>query len=377
MNNMRPAEVFPPGEFIKEELEARDWTQSELAEIMGRSPKEISDIVSAKRAISPEIAKELEAALGPSAGYWLNLETSYRLWRQEATDDAIARRARLRSIAPIQELVKRHWIEGSENVTVTENSVKRFLEVSDLDEEPRLRYAARKSTKETSSAQLVWLYRAKHLARALQVRAFSAQALDHALVELRALASNAQDAANVPQVLEEAGIRFLIIEQIPKTKIDGAVLWLDEKSPVVVLSLRFDRIDYFWHTLFHELGHVKHRDGAESRDCPIVDIDIVGQTAEPVEDDAEKSADQFATEFLVDQSELNSFIARIDPLYAKQRIINFAAKVKVHPGIVVGQLQFRRKVAWSSFRPMLEKVRHIVVQRAVTDGWGRVPATAE
>jgi len=31
-----PAEVFPPGEFIREEIEARGWSQVELAEILGR-----------------------------------------------------------------------------------------------------------------------------------------------------------------------------------------------------------------------------------------------------------------------------------------------------------------------------------------------------
>ena len=30
-----PAEVFPPGEFIQEELDARNWTQSDLADILG------------------------------------------------------------------------------------------------------------------------------------------------------------------------------------------------------------------------------------------------------------------------------------------------------------------------------------------------------
>jgi plasmid maintenance system antidote protein VapI len=36
------AEVSHPGEFIKEELEARGWTNADLAEIMGRHPNQIS-----------------------------------------------------------------------------------------------------------------------------------------------------------------------------------------------------------------------------------------------------------------------------------------------------------------------------------------------
>jgi len=33
-------------------------------------------------------------------------------------------------------------------------------------------------------------------------------------------------------------------------------LWLDDKSPVIALSMRFDRIDNFWFVLRHELEHV-------------------------------------------------------------------------------------------------------------------------
>ena len=39
------AEIFPPGEFLNEELEARGWTQTTLAEIMGRPTRLINEIV--------------------------------------------------------------------------------------------------------------------------------------------------------------------------------------------------------------------------------------------------------------------------------------------------------------------------------------------
>ena len=93
VSERKPAELFPPGDFIKEELEARGWTQADLAEIMGRSPNDIVNLVSGKRSISPQIAKELAAAFGTSAEIWINLESSYRLWAADAPADAIKRRA--------------------------------------------------------------------------------------------------------------------------------------------------------------------------------------------------------------------------------------------------------------------------------------------
>ena len=74
MENLTVAKAFPPGEFIKEELEARDWTQQSLAEIMGRQTSVVSAIVNGKRAISLDIATELSSAFGTSADYWMNLK---------------------------------------------------------------------------------------------------------------------------------------------------------------------------------------------------------------------------------------------------------------------------------------------------------------
>ena len=54
MANRRPAEIFAPGEFIGDELEARGWSQIELAEIMGRPARLISELVSGKRAVTPK-----------------------------------------------------------------------------------------------------------------------------------------------------------------------------------------------------------------------------------------------------------------------------------------------------------------------------------
>lgn len=369
MGDRRVAEVFPPGDFIKEELGARSWSQSDLAEIMGRSDKEVSDVISGKRAISLEIAKELGAVFGTGPQYWMNLGSSYRLWQAEDADDAIARRAKLYELAPIKEMVRRHWLEPSENVAVLEKRVTQYYELSSLDEPIRLPHAARRGTHEISPAQWAWLFRAKQLAHAVHAKPFSAQSFERGLNELKNLLPSAQEVRHVPRVLAEAGIRFLILEHLPKTRIDGVAFWLDAKSPVVALSLRYDRIDCFWHTLSHELGHVERRDAWK------LDTDIVGEDAEPAEEDVEKKADSFAVDFLIKQSDLADFISRARPHYWRQRILGFASVMGVHPGIVVGQLQFRREIPWSSFRPLLDKVRHIVTQSALADGWGRVPPT--
>jgi len=379
MTTRQIAEAFPPGDFIREELEAREWSQVELAEIIGRPAQTITELVTGKRAITPELAKALGDAFGTSAQYWMNLDTSYRLWLARDSDSAVSRRARLYQISPIREMAKRHWLELSQNLDVLEQRVTSFFRIPNIATPIEFPHAARRRRAgDLSPAQKAWMFRAAQLAHAVHAKSFSVQALTRGMAELRQLLSNTSDVALVPKVLAHAGIRFLILEHLPRTGIDGVTFWLDEKSPVIALSLRYGRIDAFWYTLMHELYHVSRRDGLKPGQAIVLDTDLVrdAETAEP-ELDSEKKVDALAAEFLVQRSELDDFILRTSPLYSKKKIANFAARIKVHPGIVVGQLQYRGEshggVGWDKFRDMLVDVRQLITQSALTDGWGNVP----
>ncbi len=89
----RHAQVFPPGDFIREEIEARGWSQADLARIIGRPTQAVNMIINGKKEITPQTAVELAEAFGTSAQLWLNLETSYRLSKVRR-DPAIATRAK-------------------------------------------------------------------------------------------------------------------------------------------------------------------------------------------------------------------------------------------------------------------------------------------
>ena len=91
-----PAQVFPPGAFIREELEARGWTQRAFARILGRPLQNINGISNGKTAVT---AKQLALIFGTSAELWLNLETAYRLSAAAEPDPRIARRAEKLALA--------------------------------------------------------------------------------------------------------------------------------------------------------------------------------------------------------------------------------------------------------------------------------------
>jgi HTH-type transcriptional regulator / antitoxin HigA len=92
--NRIPAEVFPLGEYIRDELEARGWTQGDLAEIMGRPVQVVNEILAGKKQITLDTALGLAKAFGDDdALYWMNLQNMYRLAEAKPADDAVARRS--------------------------------------------------------------------------------------------------------------------------------------------------------------------------------------------------------------------------------------------------------------------------------------------
>lgn len=84
MSTRNPTPLGPaaisPGEILQTEfLEALNMSQSELAQLMGVGRMRVSELVRGQRAITAETAILLSRALGTSARFWMNLQTSHDL----------------------------------------------------------------------------------------------------------------------------------------------------------------------------------------------------------------------------------------------------------------------------------------------------------
>jgi len=80
-NDLVPGDAFHPGEFIKDELDARGITQKDFASKMGIRPNVLSEIITGKRNITPALAIKLEAALDfdIKAEQWMRLQVGYEI----------------------------------------------------------------------------------------------------------------------------------------------------------------------------------------------------------------------------------------------------------------------------------------------------------
>lgn len=202
MNARVPAEVFPPGEFLREELEAREWTQQELADILDRPPRLISELIAGKRAITPETAKGLAEAFGTSAEYWLNLESQYQLSKVKSTGNQVARKSRLYTKFPVREILRRGWVRASENIDVLEQRFCEFFSMADMNAEPVLAHNAKKTdaTMEATPLQLAWLFRVKAMAEQQIVPGYSRERLLSAVEKLKTLLSAPEETRHVPKI---------------------------------------------------------------------------------------------------------------------------------------------------------------------------------
>jgi HTH-type transcriptional regulator/antitoxin HigA len=366
MNAKNDLLVPHPGEFIREELEARQWTQRDLAFVLGKEESAVNALIAGRRGVSPEMAKALGDAFDVNPEFFMNLQRSYDLSRAPQPDPGVARRARFQEFYPVREMMNRGWLArtGSEEIEI---QLTRYFKVDDPSKIPHMRHSAKKTHyEECSPAQVAWLFRARQIAETMLCEPYSEAKLRNALSRLKALMIAPEEVRHVPRILAECGVRFIVIEALPGSKIAGVCFWLDKTAPVIALSVQRDQIDSFWFDLRHEIEHVLQKHG-QQQECidPELGDGNVNVSAE------EAVANREAQDFCVQRAELEDFVARVNPYFGEQRITLFAQRLKIHPGIVVGQLQ-KRLDRWDLLKKMQPKVRQYLTSSAIADGWGTI-----
>lgn len=154
------------------------------------------------------------------------------------------------------------------------------------------------------------------------------------LSQLRMISTFDEGPKLAKEFLRKVGIRLVVLKHLPKTYLDGVSLELHNK-PVIGMTLRYDRVDYFWFTLFHELGHVFQHLNNNEESTILDNLDVEANS------DIEKQADKFAVDYLMPESEIDE--AGLLEDYSTERIIEFAYQKQIHPAIVAGRIRKRKE----------------------------------
>lgn len=129
--------------------------------------------------------------------------------------------------------------------------------------------------------------------------------------------------------LHHMGIILVILEHLPGTFLDGAAMCRRDGVPVIVLTLRHDRLDNFWFTLLHEFAHVVcHL--TPDRQLILDDLDVASSET------IEAEADSFARNALIPPA----LWRRIDKDSSTEEVLEVAEKAGVHYAIAAGRWRF-------------------------------------
>lgn len=378
MTHPKPMPVDHPGSFIAEELESRNWAQADLAYILGMDVTQLNKLIKGERNITPETAIALGDAFDMPAQFFMNLQNAYDLLKAKRADPGVSKRARL-SAFPIREMIKRGWIEES-GPDLLDLQMMRFFNKDKVEDIPFVGdalvfpHAAKKTNYEkTTPIQYAWLHRVRKIAEDMECPLYNGTELRNRLESIRAHMLDIDDLIHIPALLKKCGVRFVLVEALPGSKIDGVCVWLDGQ-PVIGMTLRLDRLDNFCFVLRHEIEHVLKGDGKEASFSP---VDELGEDKEKIDanlPECERLANEAAGEFCVPRAMLDSFMARKSSFISEQDVLNFAARVGINPAVVVGQIQYRTN-KYGLLRKYQTSIKEQLLAWKFKDGWGHFAPT--
>ncbi len=346
MNNMvqyKDIVAFHPGYYIADIIEEMGISQVEFAKRMGTTAKTLSCLLNGQANISNDLAKKLSVMMGTSADVWLNLQNTYDqklIEIQQAKDfDEQENIARL--------IDYKYFIDvaGLPTTNIIREKIANFCKyfrVSDLrimlqpDFLVNYRTGISNITEKNTINSRAWIQTAINFSKNIKTEAYDAEKLRSYLPELRSMTIQKPEVflPRMREIFAKCGVAFVLLPHLRNSGVNGAVKWINDERVVLAMNNRGLSADKFWFSLFHEIKHVfQHK-------VKTVFVSCTENEMIDVNNQLEKDADDFATNFLIPPSALKKFAPT--KYTSDEEIISFAKSIGIHPGIVVGRLQHEK-----------------------------------
>ena len=340
--------AFHPGYYIEEIVEESGLTQQDFAKRLDTTPKTLSQLIRGKQGISIDIAMKLSRMIGTSVQYWLNLQNAYDTLIAEfkSNDELAEERLVFKNLDyryfqkhfSLPDLPRR--IDGQ----IVE--VRHFLNVSTLavfkkrDMAVSFRSAAEELAEANTVKTNTMVQIATNTALAANAPKFNKPLFEKAVTYALTLTKDHDSFYPlIKEAFYKAGVVFVVLPNIPGSKINGATKRVGGSVMLMVNDRRLNS-DTFWFTLFHEIGHIMNGDYGISFDSES------GRR--------EEIADKYAEDMLIPHDEYQLFVAA--DKFDRQSICDFAQEIDRDPGIVIGRLLNDGKVNYNDWS--LNQLRH-------------------
>lgn len=315
-------------ESIRFRMEEQSLIQKDLIPFIGSKSK-VSEILSGKRNLTVDMIEALHEHLK------IPLNVLIQNHKRKKIDFTNIDYKKF----PINEMLKRKWISPQKSADNYEKAILDFLKLfGDFSLSNDALWRRTLHTRDTDNANpyslIAWLTRAAFLAEKISACSYDKKLITlNFLKDLAKLSQYNQGPLLAKEKLEKNGIKLIFLKHLSTTKIDGACFLDSTGHPVIAMSLRYDRIDNFWYTLLHEMGHVyKHLD-SEKRFVDNLDAD-------KKEDPEEKEADKIACEAFISESAWKKILSTTQREVSLNKLAN---QFSIHPAIIAGRIRYETK----------------------------------
>lgn len=340
---LTPAQATHPGVLIKDELDATpDLNQRILAKELDVKPSFLNEIIKGKRPVTADIAILLEKILGISADYWMKFQSQYEIDKARVKEKNIKKVKNIelwniiKEYVPVRYFRKHNYLNDDLESDI--KTIKNIYDVTTIDglvssfsKDKFAYYRKSDKLKIDDKNMFAWSSLAQYEAKKQKTNTFNFDNLNQLCVNLNNIFyENSGTPDRVKAVLNQFGIKMLLIEKLEKTPIDGFSFWSD-KNPAIAMTLRYNRIDNFAFTVMHEIGHIDlHL--RNDKDKKFIDL-----TRKQNLDKCENEADNYAQEKLIPKKIWKDILDNHLPLN-DDKIRALGDRYRINPAILLGRV---------------------------------------
>jgi HTH-type transcriptional regulator/antitoxin HigA len=347
-----------PSAALRFRMEQGGLSPRDLVPFIGSRAK-VSEILSGKRPLTMQMARALHANLGIPADVLL---------QQPGGELPSALEGIEWQRFPLAAMAKCGWIAKQPNLLRHAEDIMRDLIRRAGGEHVLPAALYRKNDQVRANAKMdpyalkAWCWEVLARANAMPLpSAYKTGTVDRGfLLQVAKLSWSGEGPRLAHEFLAKHGIHLVCVKHLPRTHLDGAALQLADGTPVVGLTLRYDRLDNFWFCLIHELAHIgRHMDG--KRDEAFIDDlslrDVQGVHRDPKEDEA----DEWAEQALIPEIVWQTSCVKDHP--SPLAVMELAQQLGIHPAIVAGRIRHETR----NFRLLSHFVGTGAVRRHFTE----------
>ncbi len=333
--------AFHPGYYILDIITDMGITQSEFAKRLNTTNKTLSKLLNGEISLSDDIAQKLAQMLGTTVDVWLKLQLAYneKVLAIKQRKELDEEKEYLKQI-DYRYFSKLKLVEDTKKPEDRIKQLRKFFKVSSLQVLKQKDFLVACRTVVTSVTEKnimnsnAWVQTALNLTERIDCKPFNKQLLESFLPEIRSMTLQEPSVfyPRLYEIFRECGVAFVLLPHLPNSGVNGAVKWINKEKVLLALNNRRLSADTFWFSLFHEIKHVLQQ--------KLKSTFISGSPSDygQIDNELEVEADLFSGDYLIPREKYNKFINIAN--FNQSNIELFAEQIGIHPGVIVGRLQY-------------------------------------